>query len=156
MRPGRKPKPTQLKLLAGNPGHRPLNDAEPEAPVGRPSPDFLDEVAGDEWDRICDLLERMGLLSMADRTVITAYCVIYSRWVEAERMVKKSGTIVKSPNKESAIMSPYLCVANRAMEQMLKLCVELGLSPSARSRIHIPPGAKKDKFSRFLENNERA
>lgn len=27
---GRKPKPTHLKLLEGNPGHRPINGAEPK------------------------------------------------------------------------------------------------------------------------------
>ncbi len=27
---GRKPKPTALKLVSGNPGHRPLNTREPK------------------------------------------------------------------------------------------------------------------------------
>jgi hypothetical protein len=30
---GRKPKPTHLKLLEGNPGRRPLNTGEPRGPV---------------------------------------------------------------------------------------------------------------------------
>ena len=33
---GRKPKPTALKLLEGNPGNRPLNIAEPR-PTGVPN-----------------------------------------------------------------------------------------------------------------------
>ena len=32
---GRKPKPTALKVLEGNPGKRPLNDREPVPPKGR-------------------------------------------------------------------------------------------------------------------------
>lgn len=31
---GRKPKPTALKVLEGNPGKRPLNDHEPIPPKG--------------------------------------------------------------------------------------------------------------------------
>ena len=31
---GRKPKPTALKVLEGNPGKRPLNDREPVPPKG--------------------------------------------------------------------------------------------------------------------------
>lgn len=34
---GRKPKPTHLKLLEGNPGHRPINGAEPKPNPGLPT-----------------------------------------------------------------------------------------------------------------------
>ena len=41
---GRKPKPTETKRRAGNPGNRPLNEAEPTATPGAPPrPDHLDE-----------------------------------------------------------------------------------------------------------------
>lgn len=134
-----------------------MNDAEPEAPAVRPEPpDFLDAVARAEWDRLCGMLELMGTLSLADRTVLVTYCVLYSRWEQAERMVAKSGTIVKSPDKGSPIMSPYLCVANRAIEQMMKLSAELGLTPSSRSRIRLPPGAKQSKLATFLDKSRRA
>ncbi len=157
MQPGRRPKPTALKLLAGNPGHRPINDAEPDAPAARPdAPDYLDEVASTEWDRVCGILAQMGLLSSADRSALAAYCVCYSRWVDAEKKVKQSGTIVKSPDKGVPIYSPYLNVANRAMEQMVKLSVEFGLTPSSRSRIRLPPGSKKNKLSTFLDKSRRA
>jgi hypothetical protein len=43
---GRKPKPTFLKVLDGNPGKRPLNDQEPRPPQGIPDrPDWLDAEA---------------------------------------------------------------------------------------------------------------
>ena len=51
---GRKPKPTLMKQLNGNPGKRPLNDREPVPPAGTPTPpDYLDDVARQEWFHTC-------------------------------------------------------------------------------------------------------
>src|SRR5262245_60793876 len=97
---GRKPKPTVVRKLEGNPGRRPLNAREPLAPEGIPErPDYLDDEAKAEWFRIVPVLRDMGLLSLADRTALAAYCTAYSRWVQAEANVRKYGTIVKSPDK---------------------------------------------------------
>jgi P27 family predicted phage terminase small subunit len=150
---GRKPKPTLLKVLDGNPGKRPLNDREPQAPEGMPErPEWLDAEAQAEWGRVTAELEAMGLLSVVDRAALAAYCTAWSRWVEAEAMVKKFGTIVKSPEKGFPMKSPYLTIADQALETMRKLMVEFGLTPSSRSRIRVPPGGDEvDELDRFLE-----
>lgn len=149
---GRKPKPTVLKIREGNPGKRAINNAEPNAPDETPScPDFLDEIAQEEWFRISGILNEMGLLSTADRAALAAYCIVYSRWVHAEEQVKKFGTIVKSPEKGFPMKSPYLTVADQAMETMRKFLVEFGLTPSSRSRLRVE--AKKnveDEFDTFV------
>ncbi|TWU03061.1 Phage terminase, small subunit [Symmachiella macrocystis] len=133
---GRKPKPTALKTLEGNPGKRPLNAREPHAKPEVPDcPEHLDDIARAEWFRTAKVLIDMGLLTLADRSALAAYCVAYSRWVHAEEQVKKYGTIVKSPAKGFPMKSPYLTVADQAMEAMRKLMVEFGLTPSSRSRI---------------------
>jgi P27 family predicted phage terminase small subunit len=149
---GRKPKPTLLKMLDGNPGKRPLNQREPVALQGLPAPpEWLDEVAKAEWERVIPDLAEMGVLSRADRPALAAYCTAWSRWVEAEGMVKKFGTIVKSPEKGFPMKSPYLSIADQALETMRKLLVEFGLTPSSRSRIRAGgadgPG---DEFDQFL------
>src|SRR5688572_21911457 len=47
---GRKPKPTWLKIMTGNPGKRPLNDAEPqpEGLLGEP-PEWLTDAQKAAW-----------------------------------------------------------------------------------------------------------
>ena len=153
MQPGRRPKPTLLKMLDGNPGKRPLNDAEPPALAGDPEcPEWLDEEAKAEWDRIVPDLREMGLLSRADRPALAAYCTAWSRWVMAEAQVKKFGVIVKSPEKGFPMKSPYLSIADQSMETMRKMMVEFGLTPSSRSRIRvIDDGGAMDELDRFLE-----
>ncbi len=150
---GRKPTPTKLKVLNGNPGRRPLNDREPIAPTGIPEcPDWLDEEAKAEWQRIVPELQLMGMLSRADRPALAAYCTAWSRWKNAEEQVRKFGAIVKSPEKGFPMKSPYLSIAEQSLETMRKLMVEFGLTPSSRSRIRIGPDASnQDALDRFLE-----
>ena len=150
---GRKPKPSIIRALEGNPGKRPLNDREPTPPQGIPDcPNYLDDEARAEWFRTAKVLDDMGVLSTADRTALAAYCVVYSRWLKAEEQVKKFGSIVKSPEKGFPMKSPYLSVADQALDAMLKLMVEFGLTPSSRSRIRVPAGGQaKDEFDAFLE-----
>ena len=52
---GRKPKPTAIKVLEGNPGKRPLNKFEP-APEKKapPCPEWLNGEAKAEWERLAD------------------------------------------------------------------------------------------------------
>ena len=150
---GRKPKPTVLKVLDGNPGKRPLNQREPKAPQGFPeAPTWLDAEAQAEWERVTIDLQEMGLLSRADRPALAAYCTAWSRWVEAESMVKKLGPILKSPDKGFPMKSPNLTIADQAMESMRKFMVEFGLTPSSRSRIKVPDaGQAGDEFDAFME-----
>jgi P27 family predicted phage terminase small subunit len=150
---GRKPKPTVLKILEGNPGRRPINKCEPQAPAEVPEcPDFLDDEARAEWFRMAPVLQGMGVLTPADRAALAAYCTAYSRWVTAESQVKRLGTIVKSPLKNFPMKSPYLTVADQALETMRKFMVEFGLTPSSRGRIRLPEDRRAgDEFDAFLE-----
>ena len=148
---GRKPKPTSIKLLEGNPGKRRINKDEPKPPEGIPDcPEMLGDEARAEWFRISQALQEMGILTKADRSALAAYCMAYGRWVEAEENVKRFGTIVKSPNKGFPMKSPYLTVADQAMENMRKFLVEFGLTPSSRSRIKVPDAAPLDELDQFL------
>lgn len=58
---GRKPKPTAVKKLEGNPGKRKLNKKEPVPEKGIPDcPDWLLPEAKTEWERLCEKLSQMG------------------------------------------------------------------------------------------------
>jgi phage terminase small subunit len=53
MKPGPKPKPTELKIIEGNPGKRPLNKNEPRPPRLSPQcPNWLLPEAKKEWKRL--------------------------------------------------------------------------------------------------------
>ena len=74
---GRKPKPTALKKLEGNPGKRKLNTKEPVPAKGMPDcPKWLLPEAKEEWKRLCKKLSEMDVLTLTeiDMAAFAAYC----------------------------------------------------------------------------------
>ena len=139
---GRKPVPTALKLLRGNPGCRRLNMAEPQHPVLPPDcPDVLtDPLARQEWDRIAPLLIRQGHVTVVDRATLIGYCHKYAQWQALEVDAAKHAFVVKTPGGHP-IPNPALRLANQTFNLLLKAAAELGITPSARSRVAAQPVA---------------
>jgi P27 family predicted phage terminase small subunit len=147
---GRRPKPSNLRLLQGNPGKRALNANEPKpAQVAPNPPEHLSETALKEWSRMSEQLLRLGLLTVADRAAFAAYCTIYARWVDAEESLKKTGPVVRAPSG-FPILSPYYTVANQSLQQMRAYLIEFGLTPASRSRISVGQNESNDPMEDFL------
>ena len=149
---GRKPKPTTQKRLEGNPGKRPLNEDEPEPSVGLPDcPDHLIGEAREEWYRIGKQMVAEKRMAVIYKAALAAYCQSWARWVEAEKQVQEFGTVIKSP-KGYLIQSPYLPIANKAWEHMMKALSELGISPTSQARVAkvdgvTPHALKQNRFA---------
>lgn len=150
---GRKPKPTHLKLVTGNPGKRALPKAEAKVVPSLPSPPpHLADEAKVEWGRVSEDLFKIGLLSGVDRAALAAYCQAYARWVQAERAISEmakrdqltGGLMIKTSNG-NAIQNPLVGTANKAAADMVRYAAEFGMTPSARSRIHASPPGEADK-----------
>lgn len=132
---GRKPKPTAMRRLNGNPGKRGYNHAEPIPPGDLPTcPEHLSPRARDEWDRLIGPLHGMGVVTTIDRAALAAYCQAYGRWAEAEERLKETPLLLKTPSGYVQ-QSPWLSVVNRQMEIMGRYMAELGLTPASRSRV---------------------
>ena len=130
---GRKPKPTALKRLEGNPGKRPLNEFEPVPPtVSLPCPKYLLPEAKKEWKRLAPVLMNMGLLTAADAVPFAAYCTAYARWREAEDEITRHGSIYKD-NEGRIRPNPYIAIANQQLREIKSFAAEFGLTPSNRS-----------------------
>lgn len=85
---GRKPKPTAVKVLEGNPGKRSLNTGEPKPEKKAPRcPAWLEDEAKKEWKRMAKQLEHLGILTEIDMAAFAGYCQAYARWKEAEEFI---------------------------------------------------------------------
>ncbi len=72
---GRKPKPTAVKVLEGNPGKRSLNTGEPKPEKKAPRcPAWLEDEAKKEWKRMAKQLEHLGILTEIDMAAFAGYC----------------------------------------------------------------------------------
>lgn len=130
---GRKPKPTALKKLEGNPGKRPLNEMEPVPPtLPLRCPKYLLPEAQKEWRRLAPILMNMGLLTAADAVPFAGYCQAYARWREAQDEITRHGSIYK--DAEGRIRpNPYIAIANQQMREIKSFAAEFGLTPSNRT-----------------------
>ena len=148
---GRRPKPTVLKKLAGNPGKRPLNKNEPQPKSSIPDcPKFLAKEAVLEWKRITVELSVLGVVTQIDRAALAAYCQVWARWAKAEDRLNQEGEFVQT-KKGNEIQNPYLAIANKCLKQMREYLVEFGMTPSSRSRISGAPKKRSDERTETLK-----
>jgi len=156
---GPRRQPNALKKLKGNPHqHTLVPEPKVEYPEGIPAPpEDLPENAGSEWVRVAKILHGAKLLAKIDLSAFEMYCRIYDRWIQAERMVVKVGLIIKTPNGYP-IQNPLLTVINASLTQMRNFLCEFGMTPSARSRIHIPEEKEKgqeEEIENFLKAGKK-
>lgn len=150
---GRKPTPTRYKALTGNPGKRPFNENEPRPDSAIPDcPSELGPLARKEWDRLVGELGPLRLLTQLDRAALATYCGAYGLWAEATEAIQKYGVMIKSP-QGFPIQSPYLSIANRQAEIMMRIASEFGFTPASRSRISAPKASEPSLFDLPGETN---
>ncbi|MDA1129587.1 MAG: phage terminase small subunit P27 family [Chloroflexi bacterium] len=150
---GRKPLPSEIKRLRGNPGHRPINDKEPQPePRLTTPPSWLNQTAKREYRRMGKYLLKAGLLTELDDTALAAYAVSYSRWREANEQIDATGAIMPESNGRRAKPSPWVGIASSALKEMVKLMGDFGMTPSSRSGLVVTPPGKPDFEDYFSLN----
>lgn len=135
---GRKPKPTELKLLAGNPGKRDLpeppeyDDGDIEYPEELLHEKY--ELARKEWDRQAPLLKRADVFKKIDRTALMCYCIAYQNYVTASDGIRDYGYFIRT-NQGHVMLNPHVKTQRLFFDQMSKLASEFGMTPSSRVRL---------------------
>lgn len=142
-RSGRRPKPTAKKALAGNPGKRALNRAEPKFTeiTHVDPPEWMQPLAIQMWQTVVPELLAQHIVCITDLHNVEAFCTAYANWRSAQELVVQHGPIVQSA-MGSPMKNPALTAAKEAMSQMVTFGAMLGLDPSSRSRLI---GGKKAK-----------
>jgi len=155
-RRGPPPKPTALKLLAGNPGKKPLNAREPQPRTSTPHcPEWLSDDAKKVWRRLVPELKVMKVLAAVDADALAAYCHTYTRWREAEEFLSKHGMVYPIRDDQGRVKCmvqfPQVAIARNLLLVLRAYQQEFGLTPASRSRIQIgEPAAPATDASRWL------
>jgi len=121
-RRGPPPKSARLKLLAGNPGKRPISEPEPSdcGPLGDPPPGVLDSDEVACWH---ELAQVAPWLERPDRIIVEMTCKLM--------MILRRGQ--GKPAHHRLLQS---------------ILTKLGLTPADRTRVRVP--SPKKKASRSL------
>lgn len=143
---GRKPKPTVLKLLQGNAGHRKLDPAaEPQPTPGVPEcPSYLPPYAKEIWYAEAPELARMHTLTLPDVQIFLNYCSQAGKVRSAmERQAEFTAALARETGaKKRFLLVQQLQGAEKAEREAARLvdkfAVQLGIGASNRSRIKRP------------------
>jgi len=150
--PGPRRQPTKLRLMRGNPGKRRINRNEPQ-----PAPlltaacprELVDPVARAEWDRIAPGLIASGQVTSVDRAMLIGYCHKWAQWQAIETAAAVHSFIVKGPDGRP-IPNPAINLAFKAYNLLLRSAAELGMTPSARSRVVAAPVGSTSPVSKWI------
>lgn len=126
---GPKPKPTQLRVIEGDPNKARYNLSEPEFGAfdmaDIPARVVRDPEALALWQFLAPKLTEAGILQDADRPALEMLCVHYAMW-----------TLKPSMQMGKGVMS---------------MLAEFGLTPSSRSRIIGKPKGKPTPLETLLK-----
>lgn len=153
---GRRPIPSAVRAQRGNPGRRPRGAREPEHErIGAEVPAELqgDERAIAEWQRIIVTIGR-GHCTVVDRGALIGYCQAWSMWQRcaAEAL---TGAVLVTTASGYVMANPAITLASKALQLFLRAAVELGFTPSARTRVSAVAldehAAPVDEFTAFQQ-----
>ena len=138
---GRRPKPTHLRLVQGNPGKRPINKAEPQPRRELPSPPaHLSDGARVAWGRLTVLLDRMGVLTEADAYALERLAELYAEIVELSETLAERGRVYESTTESGGTIvrpRPEAAMLADADRRFRAYLIEFGLTPAARSKVRV-------------------
>ncbi|WP_223563937.1 phage terminase small subunit P27 family [Pantoea agglomerans] len=152
---GRRPKPTPLKLVTGNPGKRAINKKEPKPAREIPSPpSHLTDEGKTAWGRLSVLLDGMGVLTVADAFALERLCDIYAEILVLREDIEAEGRTYKTETQQGDKLTkanPSVAMLADADRRFKSYLVEFGLTPAARSKVNVNGGKKEeDPLNQFF------
>lgn len=152
---GRRPKPTRLKVVTGNPGKRKLNDQEPKPPREVPSPpEHLTDLGKVAWVRVSQILDSMGVLTIADTLALERLCSLYAQILRLEERIRSEGDTYMAQTQTGGVLkkaNPAVAMLADADRRFKGYLIEFGLTPAARTKVKVDGGEEKeDPLSQFF------
>jgi len=101
-------------------------------------PGDLDQDGEFEWRRLCAACVSLGVLTVADRSIVELAAHAYATFIRATRVLMASGNTYETKNRagEKVIKArPEAAIASDAWRRYRAAICELGLTPAARTRV---------------------
>lgn len=122
----------ELKVIEGGLDH------VPEVPAHIP-PDMADE-----WRGILAELTERKVLTDGMRGTVDAYVMAMHNAREAQKAITAHGVLVAAGKDGILKQNPAVSLLGKANETIMRLAVELGLTPAARSKPAFQPPKERD------------
>jgi P27 family predicted phage terminase small subunit len=137
---GRNRKPTAIKKVQGNAGHRRLNKKEPKVQPGEPEmPAYLPTQARAEWKRLVPLLLEMKVLSRSDGAALGLICLSLAQVIKSNAAIEKYGMVCATLDQLTGVAvlkaNPAVKILSDAMRRSQTGFASFGLDPASRSKL---------------------
>lgn len=96
------------------------------------APEHLSDVAAEEWRRVAPDLVARKILHDTALSTLAGYCMAVAGARKADESIAKYGMLIDTPAGPKA--NPAVRMATQFLEIARRHAVELGITPSARSR----------------------
>lgn len=119
-------------------------------------PDWLDRLPGDApdliqtrataselWRRCAPVLARSVGLVSAQQETLDEYCIAWARIQQGEHALAEQGVVIEGA-RGGMVRNPWTTVLNQYRQHFRALAAELGLTPSAASRLTRPQTGDDD------------
>lgn len=147
---GRKPKPTAVKQLQGNPGKRPLARREPKPRTAVKRPHGLGRgVQRKFWDEHAEELERLSVLTGVDVPAFRLMAEAYALAVQAAQELRDGGSLTVE-GRDGPKKNPLAQVFRDQATLFKSFATEFGMTPSARARLQLPEEAEQLSLAEML------
>lgn len=118
------------------------------------APDWLDDLARAEWQRLLPLITGRVPVSELDLPLFASYCQAYSDVQRAQADIAENGQTFTADNG-MVRMNPSVKLKLDATNQMMRLAGELGLSVYSRVRMQIKSdgSGQEDPFLKLVKQS---
>lgn len=133
---GRKPKPSQVKELEGNPGKRRINHSEPKPAVAETALTYGVTLTARRFHRrYAPLLKTLGILTEADGAAFEMMAIHYGIAIDAAQELRKS--TLTTEGRDGPKKNPLVQIVRDNSAAFRGYAAEFGMTPSARSRLAV-------------------
>lgn len=147
---GRKPTPTSVKQLRGNPGKRPITKREPKPKTAVKKPHGLGRgLQARFWDEHAPELERLGILTGVDGAAFRLMAEHYALAVQAAVELRTDGNLTVE-GRDGPKKNPLVQVLRDNSLAFKSYATEFGMTPSARARLQLPEEAEQLSLAEML------
>lgn len=111
------------------------------------APDWLDDTAKSEWQRVVPLLKKNTPVSELDTSMIASHCALFSTVVNMTKEINKHGEVVETD--KGSKQSAYFMARDKAIKEMKAVDSQLGLTPQSRARLELKKALNDEPTDEF-------
>jgi P27 family predicted phage terminase small subunit len=140
-------KPDELKRLAGTLQNCRVNQNAPQPSYGFPlMPKHLGPEEKRAWDQACELLNGMGVLTIADAFAVEELAVCKAELLVLRRDILANGRYYTSPDSGLEKTRPQVRMEQEKARHFISLLGKFGLTPESRSKVNARTGPVENPF----------